>query len=91
MTINIASLTDLSQPGDKPLAVLFLLHGRLGSAGQLESVVKGVLSLSESIGPRNRDLVAVTLVRAMFKSPSKAFRANSWDLTGPQKSWNTAY
>jgi hypothetical protein len=61
LTVNIRSFTPLSERG-RPLAVLFLLHGRLDSAENIEEVVEGVLRYAQAQGHSNRELLVVTFV-----------------------------
>ncbi|KIJ51030.1 hypothetical protein M422DRAFT_776913, partial [Sphaerobolus stellatus SS14] len=59
LTAYVSSLTDLSKAG-KPVAVLFMLHGRLGTYKHIDGAVTKTLELSLTFGPRERDLVIVT-------------------------------
>ena len=61
ITVNVYSYVPLDQKG-RPLAVLFLLHGRQESTRAIESVVNGVLGHAQFQGPSERDLVVVTFV-----------------------------
>jgi len=59
ITVNVCSYIPLEERG-RPLAVLFLLHGRHGSTKEVERVVNDVLVHAQSQGPSERDLVVVT-------------------------------
>lgn len=61
--VNVSSYVPLNERG-RPLAVLFLLHGRQESTKAIETVVNNVLAYAQAQvqGPSDRDLVVVTFV-----------------------------
>jgi len=61
LTANVYSNAPLTERG-RPLAVLFLLHGRLGSADAIQRVVEGVLRYAQAQGAAKRELIVVTFV-----------------------------
>ena len=65
LTVNVSSYAPLSERG-QPLAVLFLLHGRLGSAESVSPVVEDVLRYAQGQGVASRELVIVTFVSAIL-------------------------
>lgn len=61
INVNVYSYVSLSEKG-RPLAVLFLLHGRHGSTTAVEGIANQILESAQSQGPADRDLVVVTFV-----------------------------
>lgn len=59
--VNVYYHASLDGPG-RDIAVLFLLHGRHGSAAEVESIANRVLDYVQSQGSTDRDLVVVTFV-----------------------------
>lgn len=67
ININVFSYVDIFERG-RPVVILFLLHGRQGSAGGLEHLVGEILETISSLGVSDKDLVVVT-----FVTPSSCF------------------
>lgn len=61
INVNIFSYTELSKAG-RPIAVLFILHGRLESANSVEGIAHQILAQANSQGSTNKDLLIVTIV-----------------------------
>ncbi|KAF8510957.1 Alpha/Beta hydrolase protein [Hysterangium stoloniferum] len=59
INVNVFSYTNLSEQG-RPVAILFLLHGRHGAAKMLDDLAERLLGLCDSQGSSNRDLVIVS-------------------------------
>jgi hypothetical protein len=63
--------------------VIFLLHGRLGSAKKIEPVAKSLVQLAHEPG-QERELLVVTFVRQRFQPNLST--SECWP--GSTKSWN---
>lgn len=68
ITVNVYSLSQQAKSGDKPVAVMFLLHGRTGSAQKMEEYVIKIfqelqLYRNGERGGEGLDLYIATFVR----------------------------